>query len=192
MLSPYVFCAQVAREEAELAALNAKEAAELAAATPAAVEPDAEEDAEEDEAAQRAAISMLHCCRNVDEYERVSRISEGTYGIVFKCALELMQQPCACKVHRGWDLCSHTAGSIPARLVETSAPTECIRAASGNVTLSCSEICTGGQGSAQAALCRAKEKATGRLCALKKVKLDTRKDREGFPLTALREVRVGI
>ena len=37
--------------------------------------------------------------------------------------------------------------------------------------------------------CRAKEKSSGRLCALKKVKLDTRRDREGFPLTALREVR---
>ena len=125
---------QVQREEAELAALNAKEAAELAAATPAA-DLDAEENAEEDEAgparcdqhaytaaamwtstsaspasqraptascssapgfncwrlglsahqthaedeaAQRAAISILHCCHNVDEYELVSCISEGT------------------------------------------------------------------------------------------------------------------
>ena len=79
---------QVEREEAELAALNAKEAAELAAATPAADPAAGEEAAEEEEAAQRTAISMLHCCRSVDEYQRVNRISEGTYGIVFKCAAE--------------------------------------------------------------------------------------------------------
>ena len=38
--------------------------------------------------------------------------------------------------------------------------------------------------------CRARDKRTGKIYALKKVKLDTRRDREGFPLTALREVNV--
>ena len=41
-----------------------------------------------------------------------------------------------------------------------------------------------------AATCRARDKRTGKIYALKKVKLDTRRDREGFPLTALREVNV--
>lgn len=31
-------------------------------------------------------ISMLNPCRRVEEYEKLSRISEGTYGVVYKCA----------------------------------------------------------------------------------------------------------
>ena len=33
---------------------------------------------------QTHAVSMLHACRSVDAYERLDRISEGTYGIVFR------------------------------------------------------------------------------------------------------------
>ena len=74
---------QVRREAEELAALNAREAAELAAAPAAATPTDADEEAAE-EAVQTHAVSMLHACRSVDAYERLDRISEGTYGIVFR------------------------------------------------------------------------------------------------------------
>ena len=74
---------QVKREAEELAALNAREAAELAAAPAAATPTDADEEAAE-EAVQTHAVSMLHACRSVDAYERLDRISEGTYGIVFR------------------------------------------------------------------------------------------------------------
>lgn len=64
------------------------------------------------------SFNMLHGCRSVDEFERLNRIDEGTYGIVF----------------------------------------------------------------------RAKDKKTGEILALKKVKMD--REREGFPLTALREINI--
>ncbi|XP_042057218.1 cyclin-dependent kinase G-2-like isoform X1 [Salvia splendens] len=64
------------------------------------------------------SFNMLHGCRSVDEFERLNRIDEGTYGIVF----------------------------------------------------------------------RAKDKKTGEVVALKKVKMD--REREGFPLTSLREINI--
>lgn len=64
------------------------------------------------------SFNMLHGCRSVDEFERLNRIDEGTYGIVF----------------------------------------------------------------------RAKDKKTGEIVALKKVKMD--REREGFPLTSLREINI--
>ena len=36
--------------------------------------------------------------------------------------------------------------------------------------------------------CRARDRGTGAICALKKVKLD--KEREGFPLTSVREINI--
>ena len=75
---------QVKQEAEEMAALNAREAAELAAAPTAADLTEADEEAAE-EAVQAHAVSMLHACRSVDAYERLDRISEGTYGIVFRC-----------------------------------------------------------------------------------------------------------
>ncbi|KAL6566553.1 hypothetical protein OROGR_002168 [Orobanche gracilis] len=64
------------------------------------------------------SINMLQGCRSVDEFERLNKIDEGTYGIVY----------------------------------------------------------------------RAKDKKTGEIVALKKVKME--KEREGFPLTSLREINV--
>lgn len=64
------------------------------------------------------SINMLQGCRNVNEFERLNRIDEGTYGVVF----------------------------------------------------------------------RARDKKSGEVVALKKVKLE--KEREGFPLTALREINI--
>ncbi|CAN1152487.1 Cyclin-dependent kinase G-2 [Linum perenne] len=64
------------------------------------------------------SISMLRGCRSVDEFERLNKIDEGTYGVVF----------------------------------------------------------------------RAKDKKTGEIVALKKVKME--KEREGFPLTSLREINI--
>lgn len=62
--------------------------------------------------------SMLNECRSVEHYEKLNRISEGTYGVVY----------------------------------------------------------------------RARDRETGGICALKKVKLE--KERDGFPLTSVREINV--
>nr|QWX39174.1 cyclin-dependent kinase [Populus tomentosa] len=64
------------------------------------------------------SINMLQGCRSVDEFERLNKIDEGTYGVVY----------------------------------------------------------------------RARDKKTGEIVALKKVKME--KEREGFPLTSLREINV--
>eukprot|EP00897_Mesotaenium_endlicherianum_P007823 jgi/Mesen1/7069/ME000369S06403 len=64
------------------------------------------------------AIDMLQGCRSVDNFERLNRIDEGTYGVVY----------------------------------------------------------------------RARDRGTGEVVALKKVKMD--KEREGFPLTSLREINI--
>ncbi|KAJ6808576.1 cyclin-dependent kinase G-2 isoform X1 [Iris pallida] len=64
------------------------------------------------------SINMLQGCRSVDEFERLNKIDEGTYGIVY----------------------------------------------------------------------RAQDKKTGEIVALKKVKME--KEREGFPLTSLREINI--
>ncbi|XP_020576967.1 cyclin-dependent kinase G-2-like isoform X3 [Phalaenopsis equestris] len=64
------------------------------------------------------SINMLQGCRSVDEFERLNKIDEGTYGVVY----------------------------------------------------------------------RAKDKITGDIVALKKVKME--KEREGFPLTSLREINI--
>ncbi|XP_078441447.1 protein kinase superfamily protein isoform X2 [Wolffia australiana] len=64
------------------------------------------------------SINMLQGCRSVDEFERMNKIDEGTYGVVY----------------------------------------------------------------------RAKDKKTGEVVALKKVKME--KEREGFPLTSLREINI--
>ncbi|KAK1326901.1 Cyclin-dependent kinase G-2 [Acorus calamus] len=64
------------------------------------------------------SIDMLKGCRSVDEFERLNRINEGTYGVVY----------------------------------------------------------------------RARDKKTGEIVALKKVKME--KEREGFPLTSLREINI--
>ena len=61
---------------------------------------------------------MVQGCRSVDEFERLNKIDEGTYGVVY----------------------------------------------------------------------RAREKKTGEIIALKKVKME--KEREGFPLTSLREINI--
>lgn len=63
-------------------------------------------------------VNMLQGCRSVDEFERLNKIDEGTYGVVY----------------------------------------------------------------------RARDKKTGEIVALKKVKMD--KEREGFPLTSLREINI--
>ncbi|XP_043723877.1 cyclin-dependent kinase G-2-like isoform X2 [Telopea speciosissima] len=63
-------------------------------------------------------VNMLQGCRSVDEFERLNKIDEGTYGVVY----------------------------------------------------------------------RAKNKKTGEIVALKKVKME--KEREGFPLTSLREINI--
>ncbi|XP_038884698.1 cyclin-dependent kinase G-2 isoform X2 [Benincasa hispida] len=64
------------------------------------------------------SVNMLQGCRSVDEFERLNKIDEGTYGVVF----------------------------------------------------------------------RARDKNTGEIVALKKVKME--KEREGFPLTSLREINI--
>ncbi|KAH9300690.1 hypothetical protein KI387_012273, partial [Taxus chinensis] len=87
--------------------------------------PESESDNEPDSAVQvepsalpQRTIDMLQGCRSVDEFERLNKIDEGTYGVVY----------------------------------------------------------------------RAKNKKTEEIVALKKVKME--KEREGFPLTSLREINV--
>ncbi|XP_068653788.1 cyclin-dependent kinase G-2-like isoform X2 [Aristolochia californica] len=69
-------------------------------------------------ASPQRSINMLRGCRSVDEFEKLNKIDEGTYGVVF----------------------------------------------------------------------RARDKKTGEIVALKKVKMA--KEREGFPLTSLREINI--
>jgi hypothetical protein len=65
--------------------LNARERQELAAngASPG--------DSDDDEGGGPAGpgsareISMLRACRHVDEFQKLNRISEGTYGVVYRC-----------------------------------------------------------------------------------------------------------
>ncbi|CAK9162012.1 unnamed protein product [Ilex paraguariensis] len=80
-------------------------------------EPDSHGTTEPSLAPQRS-VNMLQGCRSVDEFERLNKIDEGTYGVVY----------------------------------------------------------------------RARDKKTGEIVALKKVKME--KEREGFPLTSLREINV--
>ncbi|KAG9446662.1 hypothetical protein H6P81_012790 [Aristolochia fimbriata] len=69
-------------------------------------------------AASARSFNMLHGCRSVDDFEKLNKINEGTYGIVFK----------------------------------------------------------------------ARDQKSGEVVALKKVKME--KEREGFPLTSLREINI--
>ncbi|XP_004310052.1 PREDICTED: cyclin-dependent kinase G-2-like [Fragaria vesca subsp. vesca] len=80
-------------------------------------EPDSPE-APEPAAPPQRVVNMLQGCRSVDEFERLNKIDEGTYGVVY----------------------------------------------------------------------RAQDKRTGEIVALKKVKME--KEREGFPLTSLREINI--
>eukprot|EP00959_Pyramimonas_sp_CCMP1952_P087289 1826223-Pyramimonas_sp.AAC.1 len=80
---------------------------------------DEEGEGEEDRHVERTrVINMLECCRQIDEFERLNRIDEGAYGVVY----------------------------------------------------------------------RARDKLSGDVLALKKVKME--KEREGFPLTSIREINV--
>jgi cell division cycle 2-like protein len=84
---------------------------------------DSEDDSDSLEAPETPAppqrsVNMLQGCRSVDEFERLNKIDEGTYGVVY----------------------------------------------------------------------RAKDKKSGEVVALKKVKME--KEREGFPLTSLREINI--
>ncbi|PIN26381.1 Protein kinase PITSLRE [Handroanthus impetiginosus] len=86
-------------------------------------EPESEDDRGSHGTPERAqppqrSVNMLQGCRSVDEFERLNKIDEGTYGVVY----------------------------------------------------------------------RARDKKTGEIVALKKVKME--KEREGFPLTSLREINI--
>ncbi|KAL5760110.1 hypothetical protein ACOSQ2_018948 [Xanthoceras sorbifolium] len=81
-------------------------------------ENDSHETMQEPAAPPQRSVNMLQGCRSVDEFERLNKIDEGTYGVVY----------------------------------------------------------------------RARDKKTGEIVALKKVKME--KEREGFPLTALREINI--
>ncbi|XP_012572350.1 cyclin-dependent kinase G-2 [Cicer arietinum] len=79
---------------------------------------DDREETPEPPAQPQRMVNMLQGCRSVDEFERLNKIDEGTYGVVY----------------------------------------------------------------------RAKDKKTGEIVALKKVKME--KEKEGFPLTSLREINI--
>lgn len=79
---------------------------------------DSENESDSSNSPPQRCFNMLQGCRSVDEFERLNKIDEGTYGVVF----------------------------------------------------------------------RARDKKTGEIVALKKVKME--KEREGFPMTALREINI--
>lgn len=62
-------------------------------------------------------ISMLDRCRAVDQFEKLNRISEGTYGVVYRCVLSpascylVAMRPC----HRGnfWRMVHSTVKNRP-------------------------------------------------------------------------------
>jgi len=77
-----------------------------------------EDEVDEEKVVNVRALNMLNCCRSVDEFERLNRIDEGAYGVVY----------------------------------------------------------------------RARDRESNEVLALKKVKMD--KEREGFPLTSIREINI--
>lgn len=186
-------------EQAEIAALNEAERRDLDGPSPDAAED--ENDALLALPVMRA-VSMLNACRRVENYERINMISQGTYGIVYRCAGQAtppIMSSCTCSVvaradrclHAMRDRCTPLCVSAPCSTLTAAitgqAAGHASRHASGltsQPSLHSRQILTGG------CLYRAKEKSTGVECALKKVKISKERDRDGFPLTALREVNV--
>ena len=84
---------QAAREQAELAALNERERQDLDASSPAEANGGALEGPRDSEALVQSMYdlmratqveSMLKGCRDVNQYEKLNMISQGTYGIVYR------------------------------------------------------------------------------------------------------------
>lgn len=78
-----------AEEQAEVAALNEREQADMETAEELAgagdeKEWESDDDSMSDFQATRRDISMLNSCRRVESFERLNRISEGTYGVVYR------------------------------------------------------------------------------------------------------------
>lgn len=81
-------------EEAKLAALNAEEQQDLEI-TREMEERERERDWEDDEDISdfqrtRSPVNMLNDSRPVGSFEKLNRISEGTYGIVYRCVQTLI------------------------------------------------------------------------------------------------------
>lgn len=122
-------------------------------------------------------VNMLDECRSVDQYEKLNRISEGTYGVVYRQVLP---------AGLGWTWCE-TRGSVTS--VEVAAarqealephPIQSSTAPAGRLL---STACL-----PPSCVVRARDRETGEICALKKVKLE--KERDGFPLTSIREINI--
>lgn len=81
--------AGAAQELADVAALNESEKLDLDLRTDTdeAGGSEGDDDSPSDFQATRREISMLNACRRVECYERLNRISEGTYGVVYRCCL---------------------------------------------------------------------------------------------------------
>lgn len=75
---------QAAQDAAEAEVLEELERQEGEAA--AAEEWDTDDDEKSEFQATRREICMMNACRKVESYERLNRISEGTYGVVYRCA----------------------------------------------------------------------------------------------------------
>ena len=111
----------VAQEAAELAALNEQEQQDLEAegergeANGDAHEWSDDEDSVSEFQATRREINMLNSCRRVGCFERLNRISEGTYGVVYRyySASHLACHPCAHTVHADVLLLCMPSNSLP-------------------------------------------------------------------------------
>ena len=111
----------VAQEEAELAALNEQEAQDLEAegeqreANGDGHEWSDDEDSVSEFQATRREINMLNSCRRVGCFERLNRISEGTYGVVYRyySASHLACHPSAHPVHANALLLCMSPNTLP-------------------------------------------------------------------------------
>jgi hypothetical protein len=161
-------------------------------------------------------VNMLECCRSVEEFERLNRIDEGAYGAcstpeseewrtyrLYNEYFRHIHLPLEGEARVSW-VCRGTArpcfGMPPAaaspphslvgvlgwRVVESNRRCGCWGRSVGTHSPSLTPLweVAGPTG----VVYRARDKKSGRVLALKKVKME--KEKEGFPLTSIREINI--
>lgn len=95
---------------------------------------------------------MLEECRSVDRYEKLNRISEGTYGVVYRWVV---------RNARHWAV-QHQLASL--------APLPCCRLHSSRPAVLSQSWRPVRFTAVRSFVCRARDRDTGEICALKKVR----------------------